>query len=64
MMITDPWVKGLLYPPKWAEYASMAFFVVFVCPLSKWLINRRNGQAVLEPVTAQAVVVPPCPEAA
>ena len=21
MMITDPWVNGLLNPPKWAEYA-------------------------------------------
>jgi YjbE family integral membrane protein len=64
MMITDPWVNGLLSPPKWSEYAAMAIFVVFVCALSKWLINRRSCQAVLEPVTAQAVVVPPGPEAA
>jgi YjbE family integral membrane protein len=51
MMITDPWVQGLLSPPKWMEYAVMAFFVVFVCALSKLMLNRRKtadsiGQAV------------------
>jgi len=58
MMITDPWVNGLLNPPTWAEYAAMAFFVVLVCVLSKWLINRRPGQAALGPVTAQAAIGP------
>ena len=42
MMITDPWVRGLLNPPKWVEYAVMAFFVAFVCGLSKWIANRRK----------------------
>jgi YjbE family integral membrane protein len=42
MMITDPWVNGLLNPPKWFEYVVMAFFVVFVCGLSKWLSMRRK----------------------
>ena len=42
MMITDPWVHGLLNPPRWVEYAVMAFFVVFVCGLSKWIANRRK----------------------
>jgi predicted tellurium resistance membrane protein TerC len=41
MMITDPWVTGLLNPLKWVEYAVMAFCVVFVCVLSKWIANRR-----------------------
>jgi len=51
MMITDPWVKGLLAPPKWTEYAVMAFFIVFICVLSKWLINiRRNKVAIERPV--------------
>jgi YjbE family integral membrane protein len=45
MMITDPWVKGLLNPPKWVEYAVMAFFVAFVCGLSKWIANRRKSTA-------------------
>jgi len=45
MMITDPWVKGLLDPPKWAEYASMAFFVAFVCLFSKWIIAGRRDKA-------------------
>jgi YjbE family integral membrane protein len=43
MMITDPWVNGLLNPPKWFEYVVMAFFVVFVCGLSKWLSMRRKA---------------------
>jgi hypothetical protein len=43
MMITDPWVHGLLNPPKWAEYAVMAFFVAFVCGLSKWIAGRRKA---------------------
>ena len=42
MMITDPWVNGLLSPPKWVEYMVMAFFVVFVCGLSMWIANRRK----------------------
>jgi YjbE family integral membrane protein len=43
MMITDPWVHGLLTPPKWVEYAVMVFFVAFVCGLSKWIANRRKS---------------------
>jgi len=42
MMITDPWVHGLLHPPKWVEYAVMVFFVAFVCGLSKFLAQRRK----------------------
>ncbi|HOV86925.1 MAG TPA: TerC family protein [Syntrophobacteraceae bacterium] len=64
MMITDPWVRGLLNPPKWTEYAVMAFFVVFVCMLSKWIINRRKGGVVPEPASVQASVVSSNPEAA
>ena len=48
MMITDPWIHGLLNPPKWSEYAAMVFFVLFVCVLSKWILYRRkaaNGAA-------------------
>jgi len=62
MMITDPWVHGLLNPPKWADYAAMAFFVVFVCALSKWLISRRKDRAGLEPTTIEAAVTPSHPE--
>lgn len=54
MMITDPWVKGLLDPPKWAEYASMAFFVAFVCLLSKWIIAGRRGKGAAEAQPALA----------
>jgi len=43
MMITDPWVRGLLNSPKWVEYAVMAFFIVFVCGLSKGITNRRKA---------------------
>jgi YjbE family integral membrane protein len=51
MMITDPWVYGLLNPPKWVEYAVMVFFVAFVCVLSKWIASRRKAAACsAEPV--------------
>jgi YjbE family integral membrane protein len=43
MMITDPWVRGLLNPPKWVEYAVMVFFVALVCGLSKLIANRRKA---------------------
>ncbi|HOI94205.1 MAG TPA: TerC family protein [Syntrophobacter fumaroxidans] len=65
MMITDPWVHGLLNPSKWTEYAAMAFFVVFVCALSKWLIDRRKRQTDSEPVrVVPAAIAPSDPEAA
>lgn len=62
MMITDPWVQGLLNPPKWADYAAMAFFVVFVCALSKWLISRRKDRAGLEPAAIEVAFTPYNPE--
>lgn len=64
MIMTDPWVHGLLNPPKWTEYAAMALFVVFVCALSKCLINRRKGQVLLQTATVQAAVNPPGTEVA
>jgi hypothetical protein len=47
-MITDPWVKSLFIPPKWGEYGVMAFFALFVCLLSKWVIASRRRKAALE----------------
>jgi len=32
-MITDPYVEGLLHPPKAVEYAVMIFFVIFILPI-------------------------------
>lgn len=52
MMITDPWVHGLLSPPKWIEYAVMVFFVLFVCGLSKLLLNRRKTENSIAQATA------------
>jgi predicted tellurium resistance membrane protein TerC len=43
MMATDPFVVELLQLPDWAEYASMAFFVLFVCGLSKWMLVRQRA---------------------
>ncbi len=43
MMITDPWIHGLLQPPTWVAYAVEAFFIIFVCGLAKFLIRRRAG---------------------
>jgi YjbE family integral membrane protein len=45
MMITDPWVDGLMHPPKWVEYAVIVFFITFVCLLSKWIISDRPSKA-------------------
>jgi len=45
MMITDTWVKGLLNPPQWVVYVVMAFFILFVCGLSKLIATRRKVPA-------------------
>ncbi len=52
MMITDPWLHGLLSPPRWVVYAVMVFFVAFVCLLSKWILSRRKSLIALGPSTA------------
>ncbi len=52
MMITDPWVHGLLSPPKWIVYAVMALFVVFVCALSRLILNRRKLMTAIVPSRA------------
>jgi predicted tellurium resistance membrane protein TerC len=57
MMITDPWVLGLLNPPKWVEYAVMVFFVLFVCVLSKWITNQRKAASSIEQDTATGAAV-------
>ena len=48
MMISDPWVHSILSPSKGAEYAVQAFFVLFVCGLSKWIVNRRKSWVQVE----------------
>ncbi|MGE5258822.1 MAG: TerC family protein [Hyphomicrobiales bacterium] len=64
MMITDPWINGLLSPTAVVQYAVEVFFVVFVCGLSKWVINSRKAKAILEqPEGAQPAIVPSGPEA-
>jgi YjbE family integral membrane protein len=45
MMITDPWLHGLLNPSKGIEYSVQAFFIVFVCVSGKWLVKHRNAAA-------------------
>ncbi len=52
MMITDPWVHGLIDPPPWAEYASMTFWVLFIILLAKWRIGRTTAGSVLPPAKA------------
>lgn len=64
MMITDSWVKSLIAAPKWMEYAVMAFFIAFVCALSKWIIRRRNNQSGDHRVIIQGEVVSPGTESA
>jgi YjbE family integral membrane protein len=54
MMITDPWVHGMLNPPKWVEFAVMVFFVAFVCLLSKWIAKRhKSAMCSAEPATGR-----------
>ena len=60
MMVTDPFVVGLFNLPHWVEYASMAFFVVFVCGLSKWLLSRKRENC---PTAEPAAVPAQSPEA-
>jgi YjbE family integral membrane protein len=67
MMATDPFVVRLFDLPHWAEYVSMAVFVVFVCGFSKWILNRKkakgepeiahggNGAVAVEAVKAEGV---------
>jgi len=57
MMITDPWVHGLLTPAKWMEYAVMVFFVIFVCGLSKIILNRRKAAMSIDQVVAKDAAV-------
>ena len=57
MMITDPWVHGLLNPAKWMEYAVMAFFVIFVCGLSKMILNRRKAAISIDQAAAKDAAV-------
>jgi len=47
-MITDPYVEGLLHPPKAVEYAVMIFFVIFILGLSRLLIKRKRAKAARE----------------
>jgi len=47
-MATDPFVVGLFDLPHWAEYVSMAAFVIFVCGFSKWILNRRKEKCETE----------------
>ena len=49
MMATDPFVVKLFDLPHWAEYVSMAVFVVFVCAFSKWLLSRKKAKCDVEP---------------
>jgi len=57
MMITDPWLQGLLNPSKGIEYSVQAFFIVFVCVSSKWMVKRRNAAApAIQPVAVARAI--------
>ena len=65
MMITDPWINSLLSPTAGVKYGVEAFFIVFVCIFSKWVLSSRKGRAIFEqPAAAQAAIVPSGPETA
>jgi YjbE family integral membrane protein len=43
MMITDPWIQGLLQPATWVAYGVEAIGIIFVCGLAKFLLWRRQA---------------------
>ncbi len=45
MMITDPFVSGLLSPPKWVVYLTEAFFAFGVIAVGKLLVRRMRKTA-------------------
>jgi YjbE family integral membrane protein len=45
MVITDPWIDGLLQPPVWVMYAVEALGVVFVCGVARLLLRWRAAAA-------------------
>ena len=57
MMATDPFVVELFNLPHWAEYVSMAIFVLFVCGFSKWILERRKAKGTGEPGVGNATPV-------
>jgi YjbE family integral membrane protein len=48
MMITDPFVQGLLHPSRAVEYGVMAFFVIFVIGFSRLLVKRKAAKPKTE----------------
>jgi YjbE family integral membrane protein len=48
MMITDPFIEGLLHPGKPLEYGVMIFFVIFVLGGAKLILKRRKAKAAKE----------------
>ncbi len=51
MMITDPWVHGLLQPPTWIVYAVELLCILLVCGLAKVLIRRHAVRAAAAEAT-------------
>ncbi len=49
MIISDPWVQGLLNPSLAFRYGTEAFFIGFVLLFSRWL-GRRRRRAAEQPV--------------
>jgi len=41
MMITDPWIRGLIPTPAWMVYTIEAIGIAFVCGLAKLLLWKR-----------------------
>jgi len=54
MMITDPWVHGLLHPAKWVEYAVQVLFIALVLLSAKVLQRPRKASTSAAAVPAEA----------
>ena len=57
MMATDPFVVELFNLPHWAQYVSMAVFVLFVCGFSKWILARRKVKGAGDTADGNAAAV-------
>ena len=55
MMATDPFVVELFNLPHWAQYVSMAVFILFVCGFSKWILIRQKAKIGRERADGNAV---------
>lgn len=58
MMITDPYVHGLLHPSKVVEYAVMAVFAAGVIIVGRLIVLSQRRKAAFDEPDPEPVPVP------